>query len=85
MEHYGIHISYSWARSPECNGIIERFFRTIEEQVFAVNDFDTIEDAIETIGKFIKRYNNEWMLERLGYKSPREAFIEYSNNCLKGA
>ncbi len=85
MEHYGIQISYSWARSPECNGIIERFFRTIEEQVFSINDFDTIEDAIEAIGKFIEQYNNEWMLERLGYKSPREAFIEYSNNCLKSA
>ena len=85
MEHYGIQISYSWARSPECNGIIERFFRTLEEQVFSVNDFETIAEAIDAGQEFIKRYNEEWMIERLGYKSPHEALQEYYDTSIKSA
>jgi len=31
MGHYGIDINHTFAQSPESNGIIERFFRIIEE------------------------------------------------------
>lgn len=77
MRHYGIEMSHTWARSPESNGIIERFFRTIEEQLFKLHDFATLEDAEKAIGEFIELYNNEWMLERLGYVSPNDALENY--------
>ena len=73
MDHLGIEISHTWARSPESNGIIERFHRTIEEQLFSLHDFETLEEADKAIGKFVERYNREWMLERQGYLSPEEA------------
>lgn len=73
MDHLGIEISHTWSRSPESNGIIERFHRTIEEQLFSLHDFETLEEAEKAIGEFVKRYNREWMLERLGYLSPEEA------------
>jgi len=78
-------ISHSWARSPECNGVIERFHRTIEEQVFKMHDFETLEEAEQTIREFIILYNNEWQLERLNYQSPLEALNEYQKLSLKNA
>lgn len=73
MDHLGIEVSHTWSRSPESNGIIERFHRTIDEQLFSLLDFETLEDADKAIGEFIERYNGEWILERLGYLSPNEA------------
>ena len=85
MNFYGVEISHSWARSPECNGIIERFHRTIEEQLFKMNDFETIEEAEKAIQMFVTMYNNEWQLERLDYKSPIEVMKEYKILSLKNA
>ncbi|MGC9424180.1 IS3 family transposase [Vibrio sp.] len=85
MTHLGIELSYTWARSPESNGVIERFHRTIEEQVFRMYDFETIEEAEKVIREFIDLYNREWMLERLGYLSPNEALCAYDSAVQKSA
>ncbi len=85
MSHYGIEMSHTWARSPESNGIIERFFRTIEEQLFKLHDFATLEEAEKAIGEFIELYNTEWMLERLGYISPKDALKNYYKLSKKSA
>lgn len=85
MTHLGIELSYTWARSPESNGVIERFHRTIEEQVFRMYDFETIEEAEKVIREFIYLYNREWMLERLGYLSPNEALCAYVSAVQKSA
>lgn len=77
MEYLGITISFAWARSPECNGIIERFHRTIQEQLFAVRHFKNLHEACQEIGVFIDRYNKLWMIERLAYRSPLEARSDY--------
>lgn len=81
----GIMLSYTWARSPESNGIAERFHRTIEEQLFKIRDFETIEEAEIAIREFIELYNREWMLERLDYLSPREALNAYYSDKQKSA
>ncbi len=85
MKYYGVEISYSWARSPECNGIIERFHRTIDEQLFKMNDFETIDEAVEAIRIFIALYNDQWQMERLNYKSPNEVMKEFNILSLKNA
>lgn len=74
----GLTVSHSWARSPECNGIIERFHRTIQEQLFDLHDFETLDEAIIRITEFISLYNKEWELERLGYTSPINAFNDFN-------
>jgi transposase InsO family protein len=58
MSHYGIKMSHTWEKSPDSNGIIERVFRTIEEQLFMLHDFATLEEAEKAIGDFIELYNN---------------------------
>lgn len=49
MSYLGLGMSKAYVRSPECNGIIERFHRTINEQVFAVNAFKSLEEAFGSI------------------------------------
>ena len=42
---------------PECNGVLERFIRTLEEECIHLHDFETLEKAKAVIGAFIERYN----------------------------
>lgn len=78
-----LNLSYSPAfiRSPQCNGIIERFHRTINEQVFDLCLFDSLEQAQGIIAEFMHNYNHVWILHRLGLKTPVEyrKFLEIKN------
>jgi transposase InsO family protein len=69
-----LNLSYSpaFVRSPQCNGIIERFHRTINEQVFDLWLFDSLEQAQRVIAEFMYNYNHVWILHRLGLKTPVE-------------
>jgi len=58
---------------PECNGCAERFMRTLKEQCLYLHQFRDLEEARRTIGAFIARYNAEWIVERLGYRTPAQA------------
>lgn len=77
MKFLGLEMSKSYVRQPECNGCIERFNRTIEEEVFSLSHFKTLDEANEAIRKFVENYNREWLICRLGYKSPLEYRNEY--------
>lgn len=57
---------------PECNGIMERWIRTLKEECLYLHDFESLEEAREVIGRFIRDYNEEWLLERHGYRTPAE-------------
>jgi transposase InsO family protein len=58
---------------PECNGVAERFIRTLKEERLHLHGFNSLEEARGIIGAFIKRYNHGWILERHGYKAPTQA------------
>ena len=77
MKFLGLDMSKAYVRQPECNGCIERFHRTLEEEVFALNHFKTLEEANEAIRRFVENYNHLWLIYRLGYKSPVEYRKEY--------
>lgn len=85
LKYLGLLHSPAFVRSPECNGIIERFHRTLQEQVFDVHCFESIDDARQVIAKFIDDYNRSWLLERLGYRSPLEFKEEHQSKLLKCA
>lgn len=85
MNYLGLALSPAFVRSPECNGVIERFYRTLQEQVFDVNCFETIEEARIAIAKFIQDYNRYWLIERHGHRSPLEVRAELQNVLLKCA
>ena len=69
--------SPAFVRQPEGNGCIERFFRTLKEQLLWVHHFEDVEQLRQALLAFKETYNREWLIERLGYRSPaqvRQAF-----------
>lgn len=76
-------MSYTFPRSPQSNGIIERFHRTLDEQVLAVNQFADLEEARQAIDKFITDYNTLWIFHRSGGKTPLEMKNDFEENKLK--
>ena len=69
----GIESSIAYVREPEGNGCIERFFRTLEEQLLWVPDFAALDELAGALEEFRQRYNDHWLLERLTFQSPRQA------------
>jgi transposase InsO family protein len=58
---------------PEGNGCIERFFRTLKEELLWMLHFETHEPLQQTSLEFKDTYKRRWLIERLGYKSPWQA------------
>ena len=69
----GLTITPSYVGEPECNGVIERFNRTLKEQCIYLHRFQNLAEAQRIIGEFITRYNAEWLIERLGHRTPAAA------------
>jgi transposase InsO family protein len=72
LDWLGIRSTASYVGEPECNGVAERFIRTLKEQCLYLHDFETLEEAREVIGEFIERYNRGWLLEAFDYRTPVE-------------
>ncbi|MFZ5926833.1 MAG: integrase core domain-containing protein [Acidobacteriota bacterium] len=65
--------SPAFVREPEGNGCIERFFRTLKEQLLWVRHFESLEELAEALEEFRRRYNGQWPVERRHFQSPRQA------------
>jgi transposase InsO family protein len=63
--------SYAFVGQPQTNGVVERFFRTLKEQLVHGRIFESIEELREAVRAFIARYNAEWLIEKNGYLSPQ--------------
>jgi transposase InsO family protein len=73
IQFLGIQPSPAFVRQPEGNGCIERFFRTLKEQVLWVRRFRDLEELRAALIEFRDRYNNNWILGRLNYRTPAQA------------
>lgn len=69
----GMESSPAFVREPEGNGCIERFFRTLKEQLLWARLFHNLEELQLALRAFRDQYNREWLIERLGFQSPRQA------------
>ena len=58
--------------TPEQNGLIERFFRSLKEECVWQHRFESFERARREITRWIEWYNRERPHQSLGYLSPRE-------------
>jgi putative transposase len=58
--------------TPEQNGIVERFFRSLKEECVWQHNFGDFADARAAITKWIDWYNAERPHQALGYRSPRQ-------------
>jgi transposase InsO family protein len=76
VKRLGCTISPSYVGEPECNGVAERFMRTLKEQCIYLHQFASLEEGERRIGELIARYNAERLIERLGHRSPAQARAE---------
>ena len=77
IDYLGIQSSFGLVRQPQTNGVAERFNRTLKDQILEGRVFRNIDEVREAVGRFVDLYNEQWLLEKLGYKSPAEARQEY--------
>ncbi|MGF6877413.1 transposase [Paraburkholderia sp. MM5477-R1] len=73
IKFWGIAASYAFVAEPQTNGVAERFNRTLKEQAIHGRIFKNLEEVRAAAVAFKDRYNREWRLEKLGFKSPLEA------------
>jgi len=73
LRFLGIASSPAFVREPEGNGCVERFIRTLKEQLLRVRTFETVEELRLALLAFKERYNREWLVERHRYATPEQA------------
>jgi transposase InsO family protein len=73
LRYWGITPSFAFLEEPETNGVVERFFRTLKEQVIYGTPFRNIQELREAVKTFIHQYNTQWLIEKNGFLSPRQA------------
>ena len=69
----GIESSPAFVREPEGNGCIERFFKTLKEQLLWVRPFRSLPELVHALQQFRALYNRSWLIERHGFQSPVQA------------
>ena len=63
-EYLGLATSFTMVKSPESNGIIERFHRTVNEQLGSLNRANTFDEAQIILNEFIERFNQKWLYHK---------------------
>jgi transposase len=58
--------------TPQQNGLIERFFRSLKEECVWITAFDSFQEAKQAVARWIRWYNQERPHQALGYLSPSE-------------
>ena len=76
----GMTSSPSFVREPEGNGVAERFIRTLKENLLWVRHFATVAELVEALREFKRRYNEQWLIERHGFRTPAQARAESSRS-----
>jgi transposase InsO family protein len=72
LKFFGMAPSFAFVREPETNGVAERFIRTLKEQIVFGRIYQDIEEVRTAVRAYFDRYNQHWLLEKNGYRSPAE-------------
>lgn len=71
-KNYGLEQEFITPYTPEQNGVIERFFRTLKEECVWQHLFTSFEEANRIIKEWIVWYNESRPHQALGYLSPQQ-------------
>ena len=83
IRRLGIEPSFSFVEEPQTNGVVERFNRTLKEQVIYGKVFRNLDEVRQAVLEFRDNYNRYWRLEKLGFITPLEARQRYENERLQ--
>jgi transposase InsO family protein len=73
LRFLGIRSSPSYVAEPECNGVAERFVRTLKEQLLWIRVFDTVEELRQALIEFMHDYNHGWLVQKHKHLTPAQA------------
>ncbi len=76
----GIKHRYTRPYRPQTNGKVERFWRTLNEDVLEGTTFETAEELKEELGQYLLYYNTERPHQGLGGRTPLQALQDLSTN-----
>lgn len=80
MAILGIEQIFTSYDNPKGNAETERMMRTIKEEVIWLHEFTSLTEAREVIGRWIEKYNHEYVHSALGYLSPLEFEQKFYQN-----
>ena len=83
VRFWGMSPSHAFAGGPETDGVIERLFRTLKEQVVHGRIFQTIDEVRDAVRAFVARYNAEWLIGKNGYLSPNAARAAWNQEAFR--
>jgi putative transposase len=69
---YRLSQEYITPYTPEQNGMIERFFRSLKEECTWQHNFRNFSEANRAVSRWLHWYNHDRPHQSLGYKSPLE-------------
>jgi putative transposase len=75
---WGIAPSFAFVEQPQTNGVVERFNRTLKEQVIYGRTYRNFNEVRAAVAAFVALYNSHWKLEKLGFKSPLQFRQDYA-------
>ncbi len=75
IRFWGVAPSFAFVAEPETNGVIERFFRTLKEQIVHGRIYQTIGEVRDAVRAFAARYYAESLIAKNGYQSPATAGV----------
>ena len=79
LKDNAIHISMNGKGRATDNIAVERFFRTLKQDEVYLNEYNSLSDANNRIGNFIKIYNSVRPHQTLYGKTPDEAYYSGLN------
>ena len=67
MRFWGVAASYAFIEQPQTNGVAERFFRTLKEQIIHSRLYRTVAELRAAVEEFVDLYNEQWPPEKNGF------------------
>jgi transposase InsO family protein len=74
LKWLGIADSPAFPGEPETNGCVERWIKTLKEQCLWARTYRNVDDLRQAVAAFVELYNTQWLIERLGHRTPHETY-----------
>jgi putative transposase len=72
LSHWGVSHTYAPIGRPTGNAVVERFIRTMKEEVVWLRDWQTADELREALERWVVLYNVRRPHQALGWKTPSE-------------
>ncbi|MEN1761723.1 integrase core domain-containing protein [Anoxynatronum sibiricum] len=69
-------------KTPNMNAYIEAYHSILEDDFLEQMTFETFQEAVEQLDRYVKYYNKVRIHGSLGYLSPEQYYNQYNQGCL---